>query len=66
MKAENTSGGSVELIYELDRRSMTASNQREISRAAAENRERVSIIRKLRNLGGIEYVNIVVQSDEIS
>lgn len=66
MKAENSSGDSVELIYELDRRSMSASNKRELSRAAAENRERASIIRKLRDLGGIEYVNIVVQSDEIS
>lgn len=66
MKAENTSGGSVELIYELDRRSMAASNKRETAQAAAEGRQRASIIRKLRDLGDIEYVNIVVQSDEIS
>ena len=66
MKAENTSGDSVELIYELDRRSMTASAKRETARAAAEGRQRASIIRKLRELGDIEYVNIVVQSDEIS
>ncbi len=66
MKAENTSGESVELIYELDRRAMDASSKRETARAAAESREQASIIRKLRDLGGIEYVNIVVQSDEIS
>ena len=66
MKAENTSGDSVELIYELDRRSMIASNKRETARAAEEGRQRASIIRKLRDLGGVEYVNIVVQSDEIS
>lgn len=66
MKAENTSGGSVELIYELDRRSMAASAKRETAQAAAEGRQRASIIRKLRDLGDIEYVNIVVQSDEIS
>lgn len=66
MKAENTSNDSVELIYELDRRSMEASAKRETARAAAEGREQASIIRKLRDLGGIEYVNIVVQSDEIS
>ena len=66
MKAENTSGDSVELIYELDRRSMSASNKRETARAAEEGRQRASIIRKLRDLGGVEYVNIVVQSDEIS
>ena len=66
MKAENTSGGSVELIYELDRRSMIASAKRETAQAAAEGRQRASIIRKLRELGEIEYVNVVVQSDEIS
>ena len=66
MKAENTTGDSVELIYELDRRSMNASVKRENARAAIEGREQVSILRKLRDLGDIEYVNIVVQSDEIS
>lgn len=66
MKAENTSGDSVELIYELDRRSMVASAKRETTQAAAEGRQRATIIRRLRDLGGIEYVNIVVQSDEIS
>ena len=66
MKAENTSGDSVELIYELDRRSMMASAKRETAQAAAEGRQRATIIRRLRDLGGIEYVNIVVQSDEIS
>ena len=50
----------------LDRRSMSASNKRETARAAEEGRQRASIIRKLRDLGGVEYVNIVVQSDEIS
>ena len=66
VKAENTSGGSVELIYELDRRSMIASAKRETAQAAAEGRQRASIIRKLRELGEIEYVNVVGQSDEIS
>lgn len=66
VKAENTSGGSVELIYELDRRSMISSAKRETAQAAAEGRQRASIIRKLRELGEIEYVNVVVQSDEIS
>ena len=42
MKAENTSGDSVELIYELDRRSMSASNKRETARAAEEGRQRAS------------------------
>ena len=66
MKAENASGDSVELIYELDRRSVNASARREAARAAAESREQASIIRKLRDLGGVDYVNIVVQSDEIT
>lgn len=66
MKAENASGDSVELIYELDRRSVNASARREAARAAAESREQASIIRKLRDLGGVDYVNVVVQSDEIT
>ena len=66
MKAENTSGDSVELIYELDRRAMSVSDKRETARAAEEGRQRSSIIRKLHDLGCVEYVNIVVQSDEIS
>lgn len=66
VKAENTSGDFVELIYELDRRAMAESAKRETARAALEGREQASIIHKLRELGGIEYVNIVVQSDEIS
>ena len=52
MKAENTSGDSVELIYELDRRSMMASAKRETAQAAAEGRQRATIIRRLRDLGG--------------
>ncbi len=45
---------------------MMASAKRETAQAAAEGRQRATIIRRLRDLGGIEYVNIVVQSDEIS
>ena len=56
----------MELIYELDRRSVNASARREAARAAAESREQASIIRKLRDLGGVDYVNVVVQSDEIT
>lgn len=66
VKAENTSGESLELIYELDRRSMAESVKQEVARASAEGRDQESIIRKLRNLKNIEYVNLVVQSDEIS
>ncbi len=66
LKAENTSEESLELIYELDRRAMIESEKQETARAAAEGREQKSIIRKLRDLEGIEYVNLVVQSDEIS
>lgn len=66
LKSENTSQDSVELIYELNRKTAKASEKREEKAAIAENREQASIIRKLHDLGGIEYANIVVQSDEIS
>lgn len=66
MKVENTTADHVELIYEIDRKAMAASESRERETAARENRNQQSIAEKLYALGGIAYVNIVVQSDEIS
>lgn len=66
MKAENTTGDFVEFIYEIDRKSIAASEKKERAAAAKAQREQQSIVEKLYALDGIEYVNIVVQSDEIS
>lgn len=66
VKAENTTAEKVELIYEIDRKSMAASDKRETKRAIERDRAKQSIADKLYALGGIDYVNIVTQSDEIS
>lgn len=66
VKAENSTADKIELIYEVDRRAMDASRKREEQLAIEQEREQQSLADKLYDLGGIDYVNIVAQSDEIS
>lgn len=66
IKAENSTEEKVEFIYEIDRRMIGLSQKHENALATAEEREHESIIDKLYALGGIDYVNLVSQSDEIS
>jgi len=66
MKAENSTDAKVEFIYEIDRRCMDESKKRESKMAIAEEREAQSISDKIYALGGVDYINIVAQSDEIS
>lgn len=66
IKAENSTVDKIEFIYEVDRRSMKASQKREMQLAIEQEREQQSLADKLYTLGGIDYVNIVAQSDEIS
>lgn len=66
IKAENSTEQKIEFIYEVDRKSMEASHKREIQRAIEQDREQQSLADKLYAIGGIDYVNIVAQSDEIS
>lgn len=54
-RVKNTTPTHIELIFEMPRKVYHLSYQQEIS-----------IAEKLYNLGDIEYVNIVTQSDEIS
>lgn len=55
LKVKNTTPGSVELIYELTRKTYMDSYKNE-----------KDITDHLYSLGNVEYVNIVTQSDEIS
>lgn len=55
LRVKNTTEGSVELIYELSRRTLEA----------ARNEEK-SITDAVYEIGNIEYFNIVAQNDEIS
>lgn len=66
MKAENSTEQKIEFIYEIDGRCMETSRKRENQKAVAEGREQQTISDKIYALGGIDYVNIVAQSDEIS
>lgn len=66
LKAENSTEEKVEFIYEIDRRSMEESKKRENKTAAVEERDQQTISEKIYAIGGIDYVNIVAQSDEIS
>jgi len=66
IKAQNTSGEKVEFIYELNRKAMDAAEKKESQEAVMAKREKQYITEKLYAIGDIDYVNIVVQSDEIS
>lgn len=65
LKAQNSTGESVEFIFELTRKMLDAAKERELKASIAANANSRSVTEKLYDLGGIDYVNIVVQSDEI-
>lgn len=66
VKAENTTETSVELIYELDKKTYDKSVAAEAAKAIKEQREQESVSDKLYKLSGIDYINLVSQSDEIA
>lgn len=55
MRVKNTSRDSIELIFEMPRKTYLLSNKKE-----------KSIVEMLYELESIEYVNVVTQNDEIS
>lgn len=65
MKAQNTTGDSIEFIFEINRKMLEAGKEKELKSSIASNSPSRSITEKLYSLGEIDYVNIVVQSDEI-
>ena len=66
LKTENATAETVEFIYELDRKIFEKSKETERKLAVSQVRMQQSISDKLFALGGVDYVNTVVQSDEIS
>ena len=66
LKTENATAETVEFIYELDRKIFEKSKEKERKLAVSQERMQQSISDKLFALGGVDYVNTVVQSDEIS
>ena len=65
LKAENTTDDSIELIYELNRKMLEAGKAKAQRDAIASNSNDRTLTDLLYNLGDIDYVNMVVQSDEI-
>lgn len=66
LKAENTTDAKTELIYEIDRRAMAKYEDAERMCAIKEERKPQSFVDRVYQLGGVDYVNVVAQSDEIS
>lgn len=66
MKVQNTTNEKVEFIYEIDHRELEKADQKEGKAAILEKREKRSLADQLYAIGEMDYVNIVVQSDEIS
>lgn len=65
LKAENTTNESIEFLYELNRKMLDKAQERERVNAVASERSSRSLAELLYELGGMDYVNIVEQSDEI-
>lgn len=66
VKVQNSTSESVELIYELTQRSLTTAELRARESALVSKCDPKSITDCLYELGDIDYVNIVQQSDEIT
>ena len=66
LKAQNTTREKVEFIYEIDRKALDTADKAEGKAAITEKRTKQSVTEKLYGLGNMDYVNIIVQSDEIA
>lgn len=66
LKAQNTTPEKIELIYEINHKQLAEAQARESKAAAIAQQESQSLQDKLYSLGGIDYMNIVTQSDEIA
>ncbi len=65
LKAENTTSDSIEFLYEISRAMLEEGQVRERTEAVTANRTSRSLAEVLYDIGGIDYVNIVEQSDTI-
>ncbi|WMI82628.1 DUF4956 domain-containing protein [Anaerotignum sp. MB30-C6] len=66
LKVQNSSAEKVEMIFELNKKLLDSAQKKEMNRALGEKRDSKTILDLLYHLGDVDYVNIVVQSDEIS
>ncbi len=66
LKASNSTQDKVEFIYEVSKNNFEASNKRERKLAVLENRDELTFLQQIYQLDNIDYVNVVVQNDEIA
>ena len=64
LKVNNSTEDSIEFIYEISKKNMEKSQKLEDQKSKQEDRKAKHIIDRLYELGNIDYVNIVLQSDE--
>lgn len=66
LKVNNSTEDSIEFIYEISKKNLDKSQKVEDVSSREEDRKPKHIIDRLYELGNIDYVNIVLQSDEIA
>lgn len=66
LKVSNSTAEKIELIYEVTKKSLDTSHMKEMKKTIAEKTVVQSLSDKLYELGEVDYVNIITQSDEIS
>lgn len=66
IKVQNTTGESVELIYETTRNVLDKAEKDHEKSALQNKTNSLPLVDQIYNIGGIEYVNLVEQSDEIA
>ena len=66
LKVQNTTPDKVELIYELDRRMLNAARKRQLKHASGIRQRYRTLIDLIYTVEGVDYANVVSQSDEIT
>lgn len=65
-KAQNTTAEKTELIFELNQKLLTRAENEHRLRAISEQKPVRTLIDELYAVGGVDYANLVMQSDEIN
>lgn len=66
LKVTNSTRETIELIYETTQQVLDSSRKTAVIRSLSQTKESKTLLDRLYDLGDVEYVNIVRQSDEIS
>ena len=66
IKVQNTTKEKTEMIYEINRKQLSEAEKKNETIAMQKKTENQSLIERLYTIEGIDYVNLVEQSDEIA